>query len=169
VSGYGLDEREIEVRSPAEAGDFSCSLCVQTGSGVHLSSCTMRTGRPFPGAKDGRCVTLTTHLYLVPRSRMCISYISSPQSSFKPRSGTELAFFSFIYTVYRRYFKAIFLGSCYLVFWVVMPRRFLSRYQCFERNTAFIFRAEGNILFQNFGICGITTNWTNIDFITLRI
>jgi hypothetical protein len=35
VSGYGLDDRAIEVRSPADAKDFSCSLCVQTGSGTH--------------------------------------------------------------------------------------------------------------------------------------
>jgi hypothetical protein len=33
---------------PAEAKDFSCSLCVQTGSGAHPASCTMG---PFPGAK----------------------------------------------------------------------------------------------------------------------
>jgi hypothetical protein len=33
VSGYGLEDRTIEVRSPAGAKDFSCSLCVQTGSG----------------------------------------------------------------------------------------------------------------------------------------
>jgi hypothetical protein len=28
VSGYGLDDRAIEVRSPAGAKDFSCNLCV---------------------------------------------------------------------------------------------------------------------------------------------
>jgi hypothetical protein len=27
VSGYGLDDRAIEVRSPAEAKDFSSNLC----------------------------------------------------------------------------------------------------------------------------------------------
>jgi hypothetical protein len=31
--------------------DFSPSLCVQTGSGVHPVSCTMGTRGPFPGAK----------------------------------------------------------------------------------------------------------------------
>jgi len=46
-----MDDRAIEVRSPAEARDFSCSLCVQTGSGAHPASCTMGTGGPFPGAK----------------------------------------------------------------------------------------------------------------------
>jgi hypothetical protein len=51
VSGYGLDDQTIEVRSPAGAKDFSSSLCVQTGSGVHPASCTMGTGGPFPGGK----------------------------------------------------------------------------------------------------------------------
>jgi hypothetical protein len=48
VSGYGLDDRAIEVQSLAEAKGFSCSLCVQTGSRVHPASCTMG---PFAGAK----------------------------------------------------------------------------------------------------------------------
>jgi hypothetical protein len=51
VSGYGLDDRAIEVRSPAEVKDFSCSLYVQTGSGAHPASCAMGTGGPFPGIK----------------------------------------------------------------------------------------------------------------------
>jgi hypothetical protein len=51
VSGYGLDDRAIEVRSPAEAKDFSFNPCIQTGSGAHPASCTMGTGGPFPGAK----------------------------------------------------------------------------------------------------------------------
>jgi hypothetical protein len=51
VSGYGLDDRSIEVRSPAEAIGFSSNLCVQTGSGAHPASCTMGTGGPFPGTK----------------------------------------------------------------------------------------------------------------------
>jgi hypothetical protein len=51
VSGFGLDDRAIEVRSPAEAKDFSSSLCVQTASEAHPASYTMGTGGPFPGAK----------------------------------------------------------------------------------------------------------------------
>jgi hypothetical protein len=51
VSGYGLDDRAIGVRSPAGAKHFSSSLCVQTGSGAHPASCTMGTGGPFHGAK----------------------------------------------------------------------------------------------------------------------
>jgi hypothetical protein len=48
VSGYGLDDRAIEVRSLAGAKDFYGSLCVQTGSGAHPASCTMGTGGSFP-------------------------------------------------------------------------------------------------------------------------
>jgi hypothetical protein len=51
VSDYGLDDRAIEVRSPAEAKDFSSILCVQNGSGAHSASCPMGTGGPFPGGK----------------------------------------------------------------------------------------------------------------------
>jgi hypothetical protein len=61
VSDYGLDDRAIGVRYPAGAKDFSSSLCVQTGSGVHPASCPMGTGGPFSGGKHGRGVMLTTH------------------------------------------------------------------------------------------------------------
>jgi hypothetical protein len=50
-SGCGLDDRTIEVPSPAEAKDFSSNVCVQTGSGAHPAPCTMGTGIPLPGAK----------------------------------------------------------------------------------------------------------------------
>jgi hypothetical protein len=46
-----VDDRAIEVRSPAGAKDFSSSLCDQTGSGAHPASYTMGTGGPFPGGK----------------------------------------------------------------------------------------------------------------------
>jgi hypothetical protein len=88
-----MDHRGIEVRSPAEAKDSSCSLCVQTGSEAHPASCTMGTGGPSPGLKRGRGVTLTTHPHLVPRSRMSRSYISSPPRPFMACSGTALALF----------------------------------------------------------------------------
>jgi hypothetical protein len=51
VSGYGLDDRAIEVRYPEGAKNFSYDLCVQTGSEAHPASCTMGTGGPFPGGK----------------------------------------------------------------------------------------------------------------------
>jgi hypothetical protein len=51
VSGYGLEDRAIEVRSPSEARDFCSDLCVQTCSGAYSVSCTMGTGGSFPGGK----------------------------------------------------------------------------------------------------------------------
>jgi hypothetical protein len=51
VSVYGLNDRAIEVRSPAGAKDFSSNLCVQTGSRAHPASCPIGTGSPFPGGK----------------------------------------------------------------------------------------------------------------------
>jgi hypothetical protein len=92
VSGYGLDDRVIGVRSPAEAKNFSSSLCVQTGSGAHPASCTMGTGGPFPGgkARPGRDADHSPHL--VPMSRMSRSYTSSPSSATMVCSGTALLF-----------------------------------------------------------------------------
>jgi hypothetical protein len=43
---------------------------------VYPASYPMGTGDPFPGIKRGRRVTLTTHPYIVPRSRIR-SYTSS--------------------------------------------------------------------------------------------
>jgi hypothetical protein len=52
AQAVGLDDRAIGVRFPAGAKDFSCNLCVQTGSGAHPASCTTGTGGPFPGGKS---------------------------------------------------------------------------------------------------------------------
>jgi hypothetical protein len=61
VSGYGLDDREIEIRSPAEAkGFFLYTLCPDRLWGPP-TSCTMGTEVLPPGLKRGRGVTLTTH------------------------------------------------------------------------------------------------------------
>jgi hypothetical protein len=92
VSGYGMDDRAIEVRSPGEAKDFSYNLCVQTSSGAHPASCTVGTGGPFPGLKRGRGATLTSHPRLVPRARMSRSYTYSPPTPSVACSGTALAF-----------------------------------------------------------------------------
>jgi hypothetical protein len=57
--------------------NFSSSLCVQIGSGVHPASYTMGTGGPFPGGKvrPGRDADHSPHL--VPWSRMGRNYTSS--------------------------------------------------------------------------------------------
>jgi hypothetical protein len=44
VSDYRLENLAIEVRSPAEAKDFSCSVFVQTGSEAYPASCPVGTG-----------------------------------------------------------------------------------------------------------------------------
>jgi hypothetical protein len=66
------------VRSPAEAMDFSSSLCVQTSSHSHPASYPMGTGGLFPGVKRGRGVMITAHTHLVPKSRVNRSYTSCP-------------------------------------------------------------------------------------------
>jgi hypothetical protein len=75
----------LQIGRPGDPGSisgrgsrFSSNLCVQTGTGAHLSSCTMGTGGSFPVVKGDRRVTLTTHPHLVSRSRMSRSYTSSP-------------------------------------------------------------------------------------------
>jgi hypothetical protein len=75
-SSVRLDDWAIGVQSLAGAKDFSSSLCVQTGSGAHLASCTMGTGGVL---SPGQSVTLTTHPHLVPSSRMSRRYTSPPK------------------------------------------------------------------------------------------
>jgi hypothetical protein len=93
VSGYGLDDRATEVRSSAEARDFSSNLCVQIGSGAHPATCPMGTGGLFPGGKvrPGRDAGHSPHL--VPRSWMSRSYISFPLCACKVCCGTALTFY----------------------------------------------------------------------------
>jgi hypothetical protein len=81
VSDYGLDDRAIGVRSPSGENNFSFSLYIHIGSETHPAFCTMGTGSPFPGAKRGWGVTLTTHPHLVPRSKTSMRYTSSPPKS----------------------------------------------------------------------------------------
>jgi hypothetical protein len=51
VSDYGLDDREIGVRSSVGAKSFSSILCVQNGSGAHPASCPMGSGVLSTGVK----------------------------------------------------------------------------------------------------------------------
>jgi hypothetical protein len=68
VSGYGLDDRAMRFDSRQRQEDFSSRLCVQTWSGAHPASCTMRTEGPFPGGMRGRGVILIIRHHLVSRS-----------------------------------------------------------------------------------------------------
>jgi hypothetical protein len=91
ASGYWLDNRAIEIRSPAEAKDFSSNLCVQAGSGAQPAPCPVDTGGPFPWVKCGRGMTLTTHPHLVPRLWMSRSYTAS-----LPRASTGVLWDCFL-------------------------------------------------------------------------
>jgi hypothetical protein len=51
VSDHGQDDRVIGVRSPAGSKHFSSNLCVQTGSGAHPASYSMRAEGLYPGCK----------------------------------------------------------------------------------------------------------------------
>jgi hypothetical protein len=89
------DDGAIEVRSPEGANGFSSNLCVQTSSEDHPASCTMGTGGPFPGAKRGQGVKLTTHPHLVPRSITSRNYTSSPpKRATMACSGAALLFYT---------------------------------------------------------------------------
>jgi hypothetical protein len=79
VSDYGLDDRTIEVRSPAEAkGLFPLSSVSRPALGPTQTPVPWVPGVLSPGGKPGRVVTLTTHPHLAPRSGMSKSYTSSP-------------------------------------------------------------------------------------------
>jgi hypothetical protein len=75
--GYRLDDRDSRVRFPAWAGKFSLHHPVQNGSGTHPASYPMGTR-----GSSGRGVKLTTHLHLVPRSRVSGTILPLPQYVF---------------------------------------------------------------------------------------
>jgi hypothetical protein len=78
VSGYGLDDRPIEVRSPEEAKLFFLWPVFRPALGPTQPTIQWVSGVLSLGLKRGRGVTLTTHPHLVPRSRINRSYKSSP-------------------------------------------------------------------------------------------
>jgi hypothetical protein len=84
------------VRSPTKAEDFSCTLCVQTGSGAHPASCKMGTGGSFPGAWCERGVMLTTHSHLVLWVKKQRGYTSSPRMRQKWRVTGNCYLFAII-------------------------------------------------------------------------
>jgi hypothetical protein len=81
-------------RSRQRRKHFSCSPCVQTGSGTHPASCAMGSGGPFPGAKARPGRDADHSLHLVSRSRMSRSYTSSI-----PRRLRGVQWHSFNFTI----------------------------------------------------------------------
>jgi hypothetical protein len=88
VSIYGLDDRAIEVRSPAEAKDISLASVSTPALGSTLLPVQWVLGVLSPRVKRDRGVTLTTHSYLVPKPRMSRSYTPLYPSAFMACSGT---------------------------------------------------------------------------------
>jgi hypothetical protein len=69
----------LGVRVRAGARNFSPHHRTQTGSGAHPASYTMGTRDSFHGCKAAGVVKLTTHLHLMPRSRVRGSIPPLPQ------------------------------------------------------------------------------------------
>jgi hypothetical protein len=80
--GYGLDDRGSRVRSPAGAGNFSLHHRVQNGPGGPSSLLSNGYQGLFPWGQNGREVKPTTHLHLVPRSRIRGAIPPLPQYAF---------------------------------------------------------------------------------------
>jgi hypothetical protein len=93
VSGYGLDDRAIEVRFAAKA-NFPLASVSKPALGSIQTPIKWVPGGPFPGpkARPGRDAEHLPHL--VPRSRMSRSYTSSPQSAFVAFRGKAFSFSS---------------------------------------------------------------------------
>jgi hypothetical protein len=82
VSGYGLDDRAIGVRSLAEEkGFFPLTSVSRPSLGPTQPPVQWVPGVLSPGVKRCRGVTLTTHPHLVARIKMSRSYTSSPCAS----------------------------------------------------------------------------------------
>jgi hypothetical protein len=67
-----------EVQFPIGARNFSLLHNAQTGSGVYPDCYTVVIGGCFPEVKVPEGVKLTTHLQLVPMSKMVEVYLHSP-------------------------------------------------------------------------------------------
>jgi hypothetical protein len=90
VSDYGVEDREMRVRTPAGEKGFLASVS-RPALGPTQLPVQWVPGVISPGIKYGRGVSLTTHPHLVPRSRMSRSYTASPPCASMACSGT--AFF----------------------------------------------------------------------------
>jgi hypothetical protein len=113
MSDYGLDDRAIGVRSPAEAADFSPDLCVQTGSGAHPASYPLGPVDPFPGGNAGSGRDADHSPHVMPKSRMSRSCTSPQQSASMACSRRDVLYF-FTWVIPRntslRFFATFFLN-----------------------------------------------------------
>jgi hypothetical protein len=94
VSDYELDDRAIGVRSPAEAKDFPVTSVSRPALGP--TQPPVHWVHPFPGAKRGRGMTLTTHRHVASRSGISRSYTSFPPQVPSWRVAGQLCFFMYL-------------------------------------------------------------------------
>jgi hypothetical protein len=94
VAGYGLDDRAIVVRIPAEVkGSFPLPSVSRSALGPTQPPVQWVPGVLSQGLKRGRGVTLTTHSHVESRSRMSRSYSPLPPGAFVACSGTALVYY----------------------------------------------------------------------------
>jgi hypothetical protein len=97
VSDYGLDNRAIEVRSPAEVKRmFPLASVSRPALGPTQPPMQYAQGVLSPGVKRGRGHDADHSPHLVKRSSMSRSYISSPPCASMVYSGTALPLVLFI-------------------------------------------------------------------------
>jgi hypothetical protein len=89
--------------SPASAGNFTLHHRFQTGSGAHPASYSVSIRDSLPGSK-AMGVKLTTHLHLVPRSRMHGNILPFPQYAFTAwcsvkKHKDNFTFYLYVYAI----------------------------------------------------------------------
>jgi hypothetical protein len=110
ISPYQTTDWKTGIRSPAEAKDFSSSLCVQTSPEAISASNPIGTRFLSPGVNCGRGVTLSTHPQVELKSGISRSYISFLVSSYTQSSRTALQLYthgSSKYTIHYQYFENV--------------------------------------------------------------
>jgi hypothetical protein len=108
VSGYGLDNRSIEVRYPVEARGFFLTSVSRPALGPIQPRVQWVPVVLFPGVKRDRGMTLTTHPLVVPRSEWVGAILLSPLCLHRCVSRLLFGLLIYIY-IYTHLSVSIFL------------------------------------------------------------
>jgi hypothetical protein len=120
----------IHCNTPAQAEDFSSSLCVQNSSEAHPASYPMGKGSPFLGVKRSHGMMLTTHPHLQPRSRMSRTYTPLPLSACMVSSWTALLYTNYLLLripteIFRKAFSSKFCMYC--LYFLLLNLSYMTR------------------------------------------